>query len=69
MVQLNILTCGNVAFIASYTLDSVNRSFTLVQQNPLGQITAWIELKAAVNSGKFHRLPAFATVVDVQLKF
>ena len=39
MVQLNILTCDNVAFIASYTLDSVNRSLTLVQQNPLGQIT------------------------------
>jgi hypothetical protein len=48
MVKLSILAGGNIAFIASYLFDSVERTLTLVQQNPSGQNPSWIE-KSIVN--------------------
>jgi len=48
MVKFNILAGGNVAFIASYLFDSVGKTLTLVQRNPSGENTAWIE-RSAVN--------------------
>lgn len=43
MVKLNILAGGNIAFIASYLFDSVDKTLTLIQQNPSGQNPSWIE--------------------------
>jgi hypothetical protein len=48
MVKLNILAGGNVAFIASYLFNSIDRTLTLVKKNPSGENTAWIE-RSAVN--------------------
>ena len=43
MVRLNILVGGNFAFIASYLFNSVDKTLTLVRQNPTGPNPSWIE--------------------------
>ena len=48
MVKFNILAGGLTAFIASYQFDDVDKSLTLIRQNPAGVNTSWIE-RSAVN--------------------
>jgi hypothetical protein len=48
MVKLNILAGGSAAFIASYLFDSVERTLTLIRQNPSGENPSWIQ-KSAVD--------------------
>jgi len=43
MVKFNILAGGNFAFIASYLFNSVDKTLTLVRQNPTGPNPAWVE--------------------------
>ena len=52
MVKFNILAGGYSAFIASYLFDDVDKSLTLVRQNPAGPNTSWIE-RSAVNPSIF----------------
>jgi len=43
MVKFNILAGGNFAFIATYLFNSIDKTLTLVRQNPTGPNPSWIE--------------------------